>query len=121
MRDFRKRVGLIHELRELTGAEKFLECGGNRFVVDQLLRHQGLDILQAHLLLDGPLHPNQADAEMVLYELADRPHPAITEMIDVIDGAVAVLELHEITNHFEDILFSKRALLQRHVELEPVV
>src|SRR5438105_15927903 len=110
MRDFRKRVGLIHELRELTGAEKFLECGGNRFVVDQLLRHQGLDILQAHLLLDGPLHSHQADAEMVLYELPDRPHPASTEMIDFIDEAVSAPAPHLLTNHLQASLFPKRPL-----------
>ena len=85
VRDLGERVGLIHELRELRRAEELLDHGGGRFVIDQLLRHQGLDVLQAHPLLDRPLHPHQSDPELVLDQLADRAHAAVAEMVDVID------------------------------------
>ena len=121
MRDFGQRVGLIHELRELRGAEELLDHGGSGLVVDQLLRHQGLDILQPHALLDRPLHPHQSDAELVFDQFADRAHAAVAEMVDIVDSAVAVLELDQIADDFQDILAAQRALLQRHGELELVV
>src|SRR5690242_21439052 len=48
--DLGKRVRLVHELRELARAEELLDDGRDRLVVDQLLRHQRLDVLQAHAL-----------------------------------------------------------------------
>ena len=121
VRDFAERIGLIHELRQLRGAEELLDDGGSRLVVDQLLRHQGLDILQAHALLDRALHPDQADAELVLDQLADGAHAAIAKMVDIVDLAVAVLELHQVADDFEDVLAAQRALLERHVDLELVI
>src|SRR5262249_46227489 len=55
--DFRPRIGLVQELRKAASSEKFFEPRRNRFVVDELLGHQGLDVLQAHLLFDRPFHP----------------------------------------------------------------
>jgi hypothetical protein len=80
-----------------------------------------LDVLQAHLFLDRPLHAHQADAEMVFDQLADGAHAPVAEVVDIIDRAVAVLELHEITDHFQNIFLAQRSLLQRNVELKPVV
>src|SRR5439155_1507681 len=71
VRDLGERVRLVHELRELRGAEELLDHGGYRLVVDELLRHQRLDVLQAHALLDRPLHADEPDAVLVLDELAD--------------------------------------------------
>src|SRR5208283_2179438 len=95
--------------------------GGSRLVVDQLLRHQGLDILQAHALFDRALHPDQPDAELVLDQLSDRAHAAVAKMVDVVNLAVAVLEVHQIADDFEDVLAAQRALLERHVNLELVI
>ena len=58
---------------------------------------------------------------MVFHQFADCPHTTIAQVIDVVHRAVAVLELHQIAHHFEDILFTQRALLQWDVELEPMV
>ena len=121
MGNLRKRIGLIHELRQLARTEEFFERGRNRLIVDQLLRHQGFDVLQAHLFFDRPLHAHQADAEMIFHELADGAHPAVAEMIDIVHRAVAVLELHQIAHHLENIFLPKRPLFQGHVELQPVV
>ena len=119
--DLGKRIGLVHELRQLARAEELFKRRGNRLVVDQLLGHQRLDVLQAHLFLDRPLHAHQADAEMVLDELADGAHAPVAQMVNVVDGAVAVFELYEITDHFQNIFLAQRSLLQRDVELEPVI
>src|SRR6202030_2749029 len=46
---------------------------------------------------------------------------AISKMIDIVDLAVAVLELHQVADDLEDILAAERALLERHVNLELVI
>jgi hypothetical protein len=121
VRDLRQRIRLVHELRELRGPEELLDDRGHRFVVDELLRHQRLDVLQAHALLDGALHPHQADAVLVLDELAHGAHPAVAEVVDVVDLTVAVLELDQVLHDLEDVLPAERALVERCVQLELVV
>ena len=86
--DFGQAVDLVHELRELGAAEELLEGGDDRLGIDQVLGHgRGQVGRDRHLLLDRPLHAGQADAEGVFDELADRPHPAVAEMVDVVHGA----------------------------------
>ena len=121
VRDFAQRIGLIHELRQLRRAEELLDNCRSRLVVHQLLRHQRFDVLQAHPLFDRALHPDQPDAELVLDQLSDRTHAAIAEMVDIVDLAVAVLELHQVAHDFEDVLAAQSALLERHVNLELVI
>ena len=114
--DLRERVRLVHELRQLAGPEELLDHRRHRLVVDELLRHQRLDVLQAHALLDGALHADQADAVLVLDQLADRAHAAVAEVVDVVDLAVAVLELDQVAHDLQDVLAAQRALLERRVE-----
>ena len=52
----RQRVHLVHELRELAGAEELLDGGHHRADVDQRLRRDGLDVLGRHALTDDALH-----------------------------------------------------------------
>ena len=40
-----------------------------------------------HALLDHPLHAQQADAELVLDQLADRAHAAVAQVVDVVRRA----------------------------------
>ena len=42
-------------------------------------------------------------------------------MVDVVDGADAVSKLHQIAHDLENIFLAESAVLQRHVELEPMV
>ncbi len=93
--DLRQRVGLVHELRELRGAEELAHRGGRRLGVDQVLRHDGVDLDRRHALLDGALHAQQADAVLVLHQLADRAHAAVAEIVDVVDLALAVAQVDQ--------------------------
>jgi hypothetical protein len=88
--DLGKGVGLVHELRKLGGAEEFLDYGRDRLGIDQVMRHQAVDFLQTHALLDRPLHPHQSDAVLIFEQFADRAHPAVAQMVDVVDGSLAV-------------------------------
>ncbi len=66
MRDFRKRIGLIHKLGKLAAAEKLLNGGHDGLRVDQIMRQRLLQVEQVHPLLDRPLHANQTDPELIL-------------------------------------------------------
>src|SRR5262245_40745310 len=121
VRDLRQRVRLVHELRQLRRPEELLDDRGDRLVVDELLRHQRLDVLQAHALLDGALHADETDAVLILHQLADRTHAAVAEVVDVVDLPVAVLELDQVLHDLEDVLAAQRALVEGRVQLELVV
>src|SRR5436190_2882552 len=119
--DLGERVRLVHELRELGGPEELLDHGRHRLVVDELLRHQRLDVLETHALLDGALHAHETDAVLVLDQLADGAHAAVAQVVDVVDLAVAVLELDEVADDLQDVLAAQRPLIEGHVDLELVV
>ena len=102
--DFRQRVGLIHELRQLRGTEEFAHRGNRRLGVDQVVGHDRVDIDRRHALLDGALHAQQADAILVLEKFADRANTAVAEVVDVVDLALAVLEVDQRLDDFQDVL-----------------
>ena len=72
------------------------------------MRHDGIDLDGAHALTDRPLHAQQADAVLVLQKLADRAHPAVAKMIDVIDLATPVLEINERFDDAQDVFLAQR-------------
>ena len=116
--DLGERVGLIHELRQLRGAEELAHRRRRRLGVDEVVRHHGVDLDRAHALADRALHAQQADAVLVLHQLADRAHPAVAEMVDVVDLAAAVLEVDEHLEDREDVLLAQRAHRVVGVEAE---
>ena len=73
--------------------------------VDQRLRRDRLDVLGRHALAHDPLHAREADAHLVLDELADRAHPAVAEVVDVVGEVVGVVvvQLHEVRHRGEDV------------------
>ena len=99
VRDLRERVGLIHELRELRGAEELADRGHDRLGVDEVVRHGRRHLLvDGHLFLDGALHADEADAELVLHQLADGADAAVAEVIDVVDHADVLAQLEQVAD-----------------------
>ena len=84
VRQLGQRVGLVHELRELRGAEELLDRGDDRTDVDERLRRHRLDVLHGHALAHHALEAQQADAELVLQQFADRADAAVAEVVDVV-------------------------------------
>ena len=123
--DLGERVGLVHELRQLRGAEELAHRRGRGLRVDQVLRHDGVDLDRRHALLDRPLHAQEADAILILHQFADRAHPPVAEMVDVVDLAAAVAQVHQRLDHREDVVLAQRALgvgrveVEAHVHLHP--
>ena len=90
-----QRVHLVHELRQLGGPEELLDRGDDGTDVDQRLRGDRLDVLGGHPLADDALHARQADADLVLDQLADRADAPVGEVVLVVE-AVAGLLLDEV-------------------------
>ena len=121
MRDLRERIGLIHELRELRRAEELAHRGGRGLRVDQVLRHDRVDFDRGHALLDRALHAQQTDAILIFHQFADRANAAIAEMIDVVDVAASVAQIHQRLHDREDVLLAQDAHRVGGVEIEPHV
>ena len=124
VRHFGERVGLIHELRELRRTEELAHRGDRGLGVDQVVRHHRRDVDRAHALLHGALHAEQADAVLVLEQLADRTHAAVAEIVDIVDLALAVLQVDKRLHHRKDVLGAERGdgvlgvEVEAHVELD---
>ena len=103
VRDFRQRVVLVHELRQLRGAEELLDRGGHRLGVDQFLRGQAFGLGHRQALLDRALDADQADAEHVLGHFADRTHATVAQVVDVVDRATTVADLGQDLDHVQDV------------------
>ncbi len=125
MGDLRQRVGLVHELGKLGRAEELPDRRGRRLGVDQVVRHDRVDVDRAHALLDRPLHAEQTDAVLVLEQLAHRADPAVAEVVDVVDLAAAVPQAHQDPQNGDDVVLAQDAdvvrafLLEAHVHLHP--
>ena len=122
VRDLGQRVGLVHELRQLRRAEELLQGRGNRLGVDQVVRHQRLLLGLAQTLLDGLLDAGQAGAVLVLGQFADAAHAAVAQVVDVVDFAAAVAQVHQDLDHGEDVLVGQdhraRALVAADLGVE---
>ena len=71
-----------------------------------------------HLLLDRPLHAHEADAELVLQQLADRAHAAVAEVVDVVDAADVLLQAQQVLDDAEEVVRAQRLLVDRHLGVE---
>src|SRR5437764_1483264 len=119
VRDFRQRVRLIHELRELRRSKELANRGHHRLGVDQVVRHRRRHFLvDRHLLLDGALHPDQTDAELVLEELADGADAAVAQVIDVVDVRRIPPQLEQVLDDLVEVLRVQDLLVERRVEPE---
>ncbi len=119
VRDLGQRVGLVHELRQLRRPEELANRGHDRLRVDQVVRHRRRHFLvDRHLFLDGALHPDQTDAELVLEELAHGADAAVAQVIDVVDVGRVLAQLQQVADHFVEVLRVQDLLVERRVQPE---
>ncbi len=121
VRDFAQGVRLVHELRELAGSEELLHDRKDGLCVDEIVGHQRVHFLEAQALPDCLFHADHADAVLVLEQLPDRTHPAVAQVVDVVDASVAVPELQKVLNHRQDVLPPEGLDVQGRIQLEFVV
>ena len=103
--------GLVWSMNcdKLRGAEELPHRRRRRLGVDQVVRHHRVDIDRAHALADRPLHAQQADAVLVLHQLADRTDAPVAEIVDVVDLAAAVLQLAQRLHRAQQVLLAQDA------------
>ena len=113
VRDLRQRVGLVHELRQLRRSEELANRGHHRLGVHQVVRHRRRHFLvHAHLFLDGAFHADQADAELVLQQLAYRANAAVAEVIDVVHRADVLAQLEQVADGSVEVFRLQRAVVE---------
>ena len=105
VRDFRQRIVLVHELRQLTGAKEFLHRSRDRLRVDEILRHQAFALCHREALFDRALNADKANPELVFGHLAYRPDAAVTEVVDIVHHALAVADINQRADDVDDIFF----------------
>ncbi|CAI8437792.1 MAG: Uncharacterised protein [Cyanobium sp. ARS6] len=93
MRELSQWIGLIHELTQLTGAEELLDGSDQGLGIDQLSRGERVGFTNRHAFLDDSLKAIETHANLVLKQLTHRAHPAIAEVIDVIEARSADIKL----------------------------
>jgi len=71
MGDLRKGIGLVHKLGQLAAPEELVDHRRNGFGIYKIMGHHRLDVLKAHLLLDGPLHAHKPDSVLVFDQFTD--------------------------------------------------
>ena len=143
-----QRVRLVHELRQLRGAEELLQRRHDRADVDDRLRRDRVRVLGGEALADDALHAVEADTEGRLDQLADGAQTADAEVLVLVevvgdrlareaDGLgrvvldrLAVLELarlrdaqqlrerDELLDQLDDVVLGERALLERLVQVQ---
>ena len=107
VRQLSQRVVLVHELRKRRRTEELLDGCGYRTDVDQRLRRNHVEVLNGHALTDNTLHAGEADAELVLQQLAYAAQTAVAQMVDIVNRADAVTEVEQIADGSEHILHAR--------------
>src|SRR4051794_26099335 len=143
VREAGEAVRLVHELRELRGAEELLQPRDDRADVDDRLRGDGVDVLRRHPLADDALHAVEADPERFLDQLAHGAEAAVAEVLVLVElrgdrrarhaeglggEVLRVLrqaELHrqvdQPPDERDDVLGREDADVLRHVDAEALV
>src|SRR5690606_26216156 len=105
--DLRQRVVLVHELGQLAGAEELLHCRRNRLGVDQVLRHQAFAFGHGQTLFHRTLDADQTDTELVLGHFAHGADTTVTQVVDVVDHALAVADIHQGLEDLDDVFLAQ--------------
>ena len=104
VRQLRKRVCLIHELRQRRRTEKLLNSRNDRTDIDKVLRREIFGVLHGHALFDKLFHTGKADAHLILQKLADAAESAVAEVVDIVHRAAAVCDAEHIVDRRVNIV-----------------
>ena len=78
-----ERVGLVHELRQLVGAEETVDHRAQRLGIDQVCRREHLVVADIHAFADGASHPCESDPKLAEYSCS--PTVRIRRFAQVVD------------------------------------
>ena len=126
MRNFRKRVRLVHELRELARTEELTNRSRDGLRIDEILWREPVAFSLVEALLDGTLNADKTSAELILGEFADAADATVAEVVDVVDAVhrantlftffvdeldivLAVAQSNQKSHRINDVFLRKRA------------
>ena len=118
---FRERVGLIHELGKLAGAEKLLDHRRHRLGVHEIIGHEGIHLLKTHSFTDGPLHAHQSDPVLIFQQFPHCPDPPVPQMVYVIHRALGISEPYQGFHCEQDILPPEGSHTHRNINTQPEI
>ena len=107
MGDFRKRVGLVHELGELGSSEEGVDDRREGLGRYQVGWNELLAVAYVHLLAYGPCHTGEAYAELVCELLAYGPDTPVAQVVDIVHLGLFVDKANEVAYDFYDIRLGK--------------
>ena len=118
VRHLGKRVGLVHELGQLSGAVELPKCGGDRPDVDQLAAHRRAEVRhRGHALAGDALHAQKPDANLVLQQLPNGAHPPVAQVVDIVALLIQGLHREQLPNDRGEILQGEKAHIR--IDIEP--
>ena len=106
---FAERIGLIHQLRELTPPEEIPNHGRKGLGIDQFLRRHAFSVHveQRHTLLDQSFRTAQAGPALIRQKFTNGPHSATAQMIDIVCGPLSQTEVDQIAGRCDHIFPSQ--------------
>ena len=116
--DFGQRVGLVHELAELVGAEERVDDRREGLGIDELGWGEHLVVADVHAFADGARHAGETYAELVVELFAHGADAAVGEVVDIIDISLLVDELDEVFDDRGDVLLGEDADIVGDGEVE---
>ena len=84
MGELSQRIGLIHELAQLTGAKELLDGSHQGLWIHQLCWSERIGFTNRHSLFDDPFESVQSHTNLVLKQFANRTNATITKVVNVI-------------------------------------
>ncbi len=98
VRQFGKRVVLVHELGQLRRTEEFANSRRDGTNVNERLGRHLFIILRGHTFLNHLIHTGKTDAHLVLQLFTDRTNTAVPQMVDIIHVADVVRQPDHIAD-----------------------
>ena len=86
MSQTRKRVDLVHKLRQLGGSEELLDRCNHGTDVDERLRRNCFDVLGGHALAHDTFHTAKTNANLVLNQFPHGTDTTVGEVVLVIEA-----------------------------------
>ena len=107
MRDFRQRVGLVHELAQLIRSKERVDHRTQCFGVDQINRREHFVVAHIHALPDGTGHASKPYAKLVGQLLTHRAHTTVGQVVNIVHFRLGVDQLNQVANNGDDVFFGQ--------------
>ncbi len=103
MGQFSQRIGLVHKLGQLAGAEELLDRRDDRTDIYKRLGCGCVDVLDGHPFANHPFHTGETDTELVLEEFSNRAEPPVPQVVDIVNISHPMVQVEKIADRGDDV------------------